>query len=297
MEISQLRSFLCVAHEGNVTRAADALYLSQPAVTQQIRALERELGASLFDRTGRGVQLTAAGTALRDYVRRSLALLEEGQQVIADLHAGTAGRLLLGAGVTTSIFSLPAWLREFREAYPAVDVTVRTGESMEVTDMVLEREVDLGVITSPVEFQELRTISLFDEEIALVAPPQLFNEEILISIEKFSEIPLILFPQGSGFRAYLDRVLANAGFTASIKMETDSVEAIKSFVAVGLGASFLPISAIEQECKTGILKRLEVKGLGALSRTTYITYRADRYRSVAAGGFLEILKKRYEISG
>src|SRR5688500_19308976 len=104
MELSHLRSFLRVAEERNITHAAEALFLTQPAVTQHVRALERELGVSLFDRTGRGVQMTPAGEALYGYAQRSLALLEEGRSVLSDLAQGAAGRLALGAGVTTSIF-------------------------------------------------------------------------------------------------------------------------------------------------------------------------------------------------
>src|SRR5947209_555463 len=107
VELFQLASFLKLAEAGSITPAAETLSLTQPAVTQHVRALERKLGVALFDRTGRGVRLTAAGAALRDYARRSLGLLDECRQVIADLEAGKVGRLVLGAGVTTSIFHLP----------------------------------------------------------------------------------------------------------------------------------------------------------------------------------------------
>ncbi len=172
MELCQLRGFLQVAQDGSVTRAAEALFLTQPAVTQQIRGLERETGVALFDRTGRGVRLTAAGEVLREYALRSLALLEEGRQAIADVEAGAAGRLSLGAGVTTSIFHLPRWLQRFQHAFPAVEVVVRTGRSREVAEWVRGRELELGIVTSPVKGAEFRVLHLFAEEIALVVPPE-----------------------------------------------------------------------------------------------------------------------------
>lgn len=282
MELSQLRSFLQVAAEGSVTRAAEALFLTQPAVTQQIHNLEAELGMLLFERTGRGMRLTPAGEAFREYVRRSLALLDEARQVIGDLEQGISGRLVVGAGVTTSIFRLPGWLREFREQYPAVDVVVRTGRSREIAALALAREIDLGLVTSPVDHPDLRVTELFEEEIVLVGAHTEQSVDLTMT-------PLILFPQGTGFREYLDHVFLAAGIRPRVKMETDSVEAIKSFVTVGLGLSFLPLSAVETEIASGSLRRCQIDALPPLTRRTAVIYRHDRYRSIAARAFLRIV--------
>ena len=292
MELFQLRSFLRVAEEGSVTRAAEALYLTQPAVSQHVRALERELGVALFDRTGRGVQLTPPGSALADYARRVLALLGECREVIGDLKAGATGRIVLGAGATTSIFHLPGWLRAFQEAFPGVEVVVRTGRSKEVVKLVLEREVDLGLVTSPVEHPDVNVAALYEEEIVLVAARSHPLAGGIAAPEDVAAAPLILFPQGTGFRDYLDRALADAGIAARVKMESDSVEAIKSFVAVGLGLSFLPAPAVVAEVASGTLDRVQVAGLPALRRTTSTIYRTDRYLSAGVRGFLGILRER-----
>lgn len=290
MELFQLHSFLKVAEVGNVTRAAEALYLTQPAVTQHIKSLENELGVVLFDRTGRGVRLTEAGEAFREYTHRCLALLDEGRAVILDLQKGSVGRIAIGAGVTTSIFHLPQWLQEFRDHYPGIDVVVKTGRSREVAGWVLERDIDLGLVTSPVDHPDLRVTGLFDEEIILVAPPDhplAYNNG---TAQKLEESPLILFPHGSGFREYLDHTLAEAGVQAQVKMETDSVEAIKSFVMVGLGVSFLPESAVDAEVEAGLLERVTVESLPRLARNTSVVYRIDRYLSTAAQGFMRVLE-------
>jgi DNA-binding transcriptional LysR family regulator len=289
MELFQLRGFLEVAELGSVTKAAESLCLTQPAVTQQIQSLEREVGIALFDRTGRGVRLTEAGEVLVEYVRRSLAVLDEAQGRIDDLRSGASGRLVVGAGVTTSIFRLPAWLRVFRGRYPGVDVTVRTGRSAEVAKMVLRREIDLGLVTSPIEHPDLRVAELFEERIVLVGPPSREPTGRLIGAEELNAAPLILFPKGTGFRDYLDRALADAGVRPVVKMETDSVEAIKSFVAVGRGVSFLPEGAVEAEVASGTLAVVEMEPLLGLSRKTSVIYRPDRYLSTAARGFLSIL--------
>lgn len=289
MELFQLHSFLKVAEEGSVTRAADALYLTQPAVTQHIRSLENELGVMLFDRTGRGVRLTEAGEAFREYVRRCLAVLDEGRVVVSDLQEGTIGKLIIGAGVTTSIFHLPQWLQDFRDDYPEVDVVVRTGRSREVVQWVMEREIDLGLVTSPVDHPDLEVMGLFDEEIVLVTPPEHPLAQDKNTAQKLEAAPLILFPHGSGFRDYLDHTLAEAGVKAQVKMETDSVEAIKSFVMVGLGVSFLPESAVDAEVEAGLLKKVTVESLPRLARRTSIIYRGDRYLSTTARSFMQLL--------
>ncbi len=286
MELFQIRSFLKAAEEGSITRAAESLFITQPAVTGHIQALEKELGAPLFDRTGRGVQLTEAGLALLDHAKRSLAILDECKQVISDLGSGKGGKLIIGAGVTTSIFQLPKWLAKFRERKPEVEMIVRTGRSSEVVSMTLAREIDLGFVTSPVDNSDLRITGLFDEQIRLVAHPNWQHDGK--SITELSQAPLILFGKNSGFRDYLDRTFADAGITPNIRMESDSLEAIKSFVASGLGLSFLPMSAVEKEIAEGTLAVIETNFLPPLSRKTSAIYRMDRYLSAAARAFLEI---------
>ena len=287
MELAQLRTFLKVAEEGSVTKAAGSLHLTQPAVTQHIRALERQFGTTLFERTGRGMLLNGPGELLRDYARKALAAIEDGQQVIADIVQGRSGRLILAAGVTTSIFHLPRWLKAFRKMRPGVDITVRTGRSREVARMALDREIDLGLVTSPVPHPDLETVPLFDEEIVLVAPPGEARSEP-VTLAMLAGTPLILFPGGTGFRAYLDQVLAEAGATPPVKMETDSVESIKSFVQIGLGMSFLPLSAVQAEMDSGLLARVDLAGIPPLKRTTAVIRRMDRYLGVAARDFLAI---------
>lgn len=286
MELFQIRSFLKAAEEGSITRAAESLFITQPAVTGHIQALEKELGAPLFDRTGRGVQLTEAGLALLDHAKRSLAILDECKQVISDLGSGKGGKLIIGAGVTTSIFQLPKWLAKFRERKPEVEMIVRTGRSSEVVSMTLAREIDLGFVTSPVDNSDLRITGLFDEQIRLVAHPNWQHDGK--SITELSQAPLILFGKNSGFRDYLDRTFADAGITPNIRMESDSLEAIKSFVASGLGLSFLPMSAVEKEIAEDTLAVIKTDFLPPLSRKTSAIYRMDRYLSAAARAFLEI---------
>ena len=289
VELYQLETFLRVAATGSITRAAETVHLTQPAVTHQIQALERSLGTPLFDRTSRGMQLTVAGDTLRDYAQRTLGLLQEARQVLTDLTSGAAGRLVVGAGVTTSIFRLPNWLRLYGGEFPGVEVVVRTGTSQEVAAMALARDIDMGLVTSPIQHPQLHVRPLFEEEILLVAPPDQPLTAGRITQGKLEAVPMLLFPSNSGFRQYLDRILAQAGITIRVAMETDSVEVIKSFVGVGLGLSFLPASAAEADIASGTLKRLTTPALPPLNRTTSLIYRADRHMTTAARGFLRTL--------
>jgi DNA-binding transcriptional LysR family regulator len=292
MEFTQLRSLLAVAEAGSITGAALEVGLTQPAVTQQMKALERETGTPLLDRTGSGVHLTAAGETLLRYARQALSLLEEGRQAIDDLESGALGQLLLGAGVTTSIFHLPSLLRQFREAYPAVDVIVRTGRSAEIASLVLNREIDVGLVTSPVADERLRLVELYSEEIVLVAPPTQAPAKRSMHARELPGVSLILFPRDSGFRQYLDDSLSRAGITPRVKMETDSVEATKSFVAVGLGSSLLPLSAVTEEIRQGALRRVPIRGMPALRRHTSLIHRNDRHLTAPARYFVSIAAGR-----
>lgn len=292
MQNIQLQSFLRVVEEDGVSRAAEKLFLTQPAVTRHIHALEHELQTPLFVRIGRRMRLTQAGHILCDYARRSLSTLEECRTVLADLKKGDKGRIVLGAGVTTSIFHLPCWLREFQKICPKIDVVVRTGSSQDVVKTVLERKVDLGFITSPTSDPRLRSVELFEDAIVLVGPTRHPLASSPLSAKRFSQAPLILFPGGSGFRAYLDAEFSNAGLVPLIKMENDSLEAIKSFVSVGLGLSFLPESAVTKEISSGQLRHVRVKGMKKLFRKTSVIYHSDRYVSTAVYRFLQVVYDR-----
>ncbi len=288
---SLLSSFLKVAEERNISRAADALFLSQPAVTQQMRTLERELGTVLFERTGKGVCLTGSGHLLLEYARKSISLLDEAQRAIEEYEKGISGRLVIGAGTTTSIFSLPPLLSRFRSSHPGIDIVVRTGGSRQVAQMVLEREVEIGLVTSRVPHPDLLETQLFEERILLVAPRDHPLSYVTVDKRDLSEYALIVFPQGTGFRAYLDSVLREEGISMRVKMETDSVEAIKSFVAVGLGVSFLPQSAVEHEIRDGVLEEVVVKGLPVLRRLTSAIHRRGAVLSRTAISFMECLPR------
>jgi DNA-binding transcriptional LysR family regulator len=278
-----LRGFLEVAEVGSISRAAARLHLSQPAVTKQMRALEQALAVRLVERTGRGVRLTKAGEVVASYGRQGTGLFQECRRALDALAAPNAGQLLIGAGVTTSVFQLPAWLRRLRQQRPLVDVTVRTGTSDVVEALVLAREVDVGLVTTTTAKAELRSRVLYREDIVLVAAADFPHARI-----ELETASLILFPATTGFRRYLDQKLGADRLRRRVKMESDSVEAIKAFVAAGLGTSFLPITAVASELELGTLKRLRPHRIAKLRRSTSLVHRTDRTLSAAAQHFLRL---------
>jgi DNA-binding transcriptional LysR family regulator len=290
MDLNQLESFLKVAETGSVTRAAKVLHLTQPAVTKQMATLEKQLGVPLLERSGRGIRLTHSGELLLDYAQRALALLEEGRQRIRDESRGESGRIAIGAGVTTSIVQLPEWLRRLRETSPAAEIIVRTGESREVIQWVADRELDLGIVTSPRQVPHLRVVPLFEEEIDLIASADFMTASRRLKVADLETAPLILFPRGNGFREFLEQTFAAQGVTLRPKMENDSVEVLKSFVAMKLGIAFLPLAAVRQELETGVLQQIRITGAPALRRRTAVVYREDRYLNAVSRRFLEILQ-------
>jgi DNA-binding transcriptional LysR family regulator len=278
-----LRSFLEIGRLGGVSPAARAVGLSQPAVTKQIRALEAALGSPLLERAGRGVRLTPAGQLLSNFGRRGARVFEEFSQALGELTRGERGKLVLGAGVTTCVQHLPPWLREFRRRHPGIDISVTTGASRAVEEWVESADVDLGFVTSEPRSRELVVRRLFEEEIVLVVEPRAARRGP-VAIESLG---LILFPKNTGFRQYLDQRLAAQ--RVSVKMETDSVEAIKSFVQSGIGASFLPIGMVREELRQGTLARVQARGLGTLQRRTSMIWQRDRRPSFGMQSFVDIV--------
>ena len=258
--------FRAVAEQHSFRKAAEELYLTQPAVSLQIKALEEEIGVQLFDRSGSQIALTEAGEILLNYSRRANALLVQAQQEIAALSGEHAGNLALGASTTIAQYVLPRLLGEFSKAYPRVHLTMISGNTEQIVDAVEEQTIELGLIEGPARNRNVKTEPFLADELVLIVPSaHEWSELKSIPCSEIAAAPLLLRERGSGTRRVVEMALESQCVKLSslqIVMELDSTEAIKSAVEAGLGVGFVSRWAIAKDLRLdNSFKIVEVKDL------------------------------------
>ncbi|MEO0985196.1 MAG: LysR family transcriptional regulator [Cyanobacteria bacterium J06639_14] len=291
--LDQLRILKAIATEGSFKRAADSLYVSQPAVSLQVQNLERQLNVPLFDRGGRRAQLTEAGHLLLEYGDRILSLCQETCRAIEDLQSLQGGTLIVGASQTTGTYLLPRMIGLFRQRYPDVAVQLHVHSTRRTSWSVANGQVDLAIIGGevPTELQDsLEIIPYAEDELALIMPVvhPLASADI-IRREDLYQLKFIALDSQSTIRKVIDQVLTRCGIETSnlrVEMELNSIEAIKNAVQAGLGVAFVSISAIEKELQMGMLHRGRIDTV-VINRTLSVIFNPNRYRSKAAEAFTE----------
>jgi DNA-binding transcriptional LysR family regulator len=289
MTLRQLEVFLAVARARSFRRAAEALQLSQPALSQHVRELEGALGARLFDRLGRVVQVTEAGRILEAHATHLFATLADARQAIAALQGLERGALAIGASTTPGLYVLPAILGIFRQRYPAIEVTLQIGNSAQIEASVRAGDLDLGVIgdqgTSPTEAS--RAARVEDELMLIVGPTHAWTRRREIRPDELASQPLLLREPGSATRQVTERALVGAGVAYRPGMVLPHTEAIKQGVQAGLGVAFVSVYAIQGEQTTGQLRPLRLRGL-RIVRHLHVIHHARRRPSAAAQAFMEL---------
>lgn len=294
MELQQLRGFYEVAREGSFTRAADRLFVTQPAVSQQVKALEEELGERLLER-GRGrLRLTPAGQILLERARSIFGELEAAREEIESLRQVVRGRVVVATSDTNCTYVLPEVLAEFRRACPEVAVEVRNKMSTEVGQLVLDDRADFGLATLPVSHRRLRAEPLFSREDVLICGaghPLAGRRRVRLS--HLEGEPLLLLEQGSRSRAALDEALRRAEVSAQVAMELGSIEVIKRFVEAGFGAAVVPGVSAAQEREAGRLAAVPIQGLD--KRHVGLVWHRGRRQSAAARALAD--RVRHHLQG
>ncbi len=291
MELRHLRAFEAAVRCGSFTQAAAELGLSQPAVSLQVQALERELGIELLERLPRRVLLTPAGEALLDYARRLLNLEAEAGQVIAELKGLQAGCLRVAASPTIGTYLLPAMLGEFKRRQPGLRVIAEIAPSYRVGHALHEHAADVGLVEAPVDSESLVAEVFRTDELVLIVPaahPWAGRRAILP--RELAGQPLIAREPASGTRALVEERLRALGVEITPALELGGVEAIKNAVAAGLGVSFVSRHALELEVRLGILAAIPVRGLN-LQRPFYCLRHSRRYASPALEAFLAFVRE------
>ncbi len=289
--LDQLRILKAIAAEGSFKRAADSLYVSQPAVSLQVQNLERQLDVPLFDRGGRRAQLTEAGHLLLSYGEKILSLCQETCRAIEDLQNLQGGTLIIGASQTTGTYLLPRMIGMFRQKYPDVAVQLHVHSTRRTTWSVANGQVDLAIIGGeiPGELAEsLEIIPYAEDELSLIIPvTHPFAKLETIQREDLYKLEFIALDSQSTIRKVIDQVLSRCDIDTrrfKIEMELNSIEAIKNAVQSGLGAAFVSTSAIAKELQMGVLHSASIEGV-IVKRTLRLVFNPNRYRSKAAEAF------------
>ena len=265
VENFRLRVFRTVAEEASFRRAAERLHLSQPAVSQQIHALEEELGVVLFDRGKGRIALTDAGTVLLGYARKGARLAAEAVAALERTRGATSGELHIGASMTVTQYVLPRLLGAFLEQHPRIEFSVKSANTENIVAALGRGEIDLGLIEGPVSSRDVfRQAVLQDRMVLIVGRRSPWPQKAVVPVRALTEVPFIMRERGSGSRRVVELALRRAGLRwrdLRIAMELDSIVAIISAVEEGLGAGFVSEWAIRKEVRLGTVRVIPVEGL------------------------------------
>lgn len=262
LENFRLKVFRAVAEHLNFHKAAEHLFLTQPAVTLQIKALEQDLGVRLFDRSVGRIALTGQGSILLDYATKMAALAEEAEQELGRKDGKVSGQLSLGVSTTIAQYVLPRLLGAFLADYPAVEFSLHSGNTSAIVQLLLDGGVAIGLIEGPARDRGIHREPFMEDELVLIMPRQFETDHL--SETQFLASSLLMREQGSGSRRVVEAALEKAGFklkSFTRVMDLDSTEAIKSAVEAGLGIAFVSRSAIGKELELGTLKIGQVSGV------------------------------------
>ncbi len=290
INLHQLKIFHTVARSGSFSRAAAELLISQPSVSIQVGELERQLGAELFEQAGKSVRLTEAGRVLDDYAGRILTLIDEARVAMDELKGLRRGRLLLGATSTPGTYLLPALLGRFKEQYPHVEIVLRIREGRRIQEMLLQRELHLGVVGGKVTLPDIEpTVWLADELVLVVSPAHRFAARPSVRVVDLAGEPFVLRERGSGNREAVDEALHRAGVHVTPAFELEGAEMVKQAVAANLGISILSQCAVELEVAAGRLRVVPIEGL-RINREIWLLRRRDQRLPRVAQAFLDAIK-------
>jgi len=289
LQVTHLRTLQAIARHGSFSRAAQALNLTQPAVSMQVRHLEQALGLSLLERVGKRAFPTRAGELLLAHADRALRELEAGVERVQELRGVVAGRVRLGTSASISIYLLPPALRRFRARYPETEVVIVTGNASEITRAIVANELDVGIVSLPVRDRELAVAPFFRDELVAIAPAESpLRRTRAVDARTLAGHPLILFEAGATLRRVIDGWFHRAGVAPRSPMELGNTEAIKKLVEAGLGLSITSWFSVKGEVRDRTLAALRLTP--PLERQIGLVRRRDKPRTPALDAFVAALE-------
>jgi DNA-binding transcriptional LysR family regulator len=267
MDTRQLAAFCAVVERRSFSRAAEALGVTQPAVSLQVRALEKRLGTQLLDRSGRRVEPTEAGRRLYRGAQRLLALEEQVlDEVASHVDGELSGGLQIGASTGPAAIIVPLLLCEFQRAHPSVHVSLAVHDTQTVVELVAERELELGIVGAARRHRGVRFEPFLRDEVILACPPGHPFEGRAVSLAELRAEPPILMQEGAGVRQMVEDGLRRLGVRLrdlDVKLELGLQESVRSAVAAGYGVAFISRTAVEAELAAGRLAEARVEGIDA----------------------------------
>jgi DNA-binding transcriptional LysR family regulator len=290
VEIGQVEAFLAVGTFGGFRRAADALRVTQPAISARIRALETSLGVPLFVRSKTGLALSAAGRAFRPHAEQLLHAAASARQAVHDLRPSSGNAIQLAAALSICTYLLPDVLKRFQSAHPKVMITVRSGHSREVLEMVLAGQADIGIARS-LHHPGVETLSLRDDPLVLVARPESQIARVRRApLEEVAGQPLVFFDRGSSDWTLTHGLFRRAGLVPNVVLEVETIETAKRMVERGMGLAFLPHLAVVHEIRRRRLVAVEIADAEVLSRSLDVIHPRQRPLSAEALALLKTLR-------
>jgi DNA-binding transcriptional LysR family regulator len=297
MEIRQLRAFVAVAETGTFTAGAERVHVTQSAISMQIRQLEEETGMRLFVRAPRRVLLTEAGERM---LVHALNILREHDAALLEMveMAGTEhGRLRVGsASANISSESLPLVLKALRERHPRMEIFIRTGTSEALVQQILSGELDLALVSLPVEARGIKTETLMrDQLVAIVCPHHRLARQRVVSAYALADEKLILGERGGNTRRLIEQFFAGAGVRPAVSMELNRLAAIKRMVEEDMGVGIVPLQAVRQEVEEGRLVALWIEG-AQINWELGLARLSASYDSPICHSFVEICREQFGAS-
>lgn len=288
MELSVLRVFLTIANERSFSRAAEKLGRTQPAVSLALQRLEADLGEKLLDRSAKDLMLTDAGRTVLDYARRFQNLEAELQNALAELRDFSAGKLVIGANESTTLYLL-RHLERYRRVYPKVKIQVRRSLSSKIPDEIVDGNLELGVISYQPRDERILATEIFQDSLAFIASPKhRLAGRLEVPITELAEETFIAHNVLSPYREYVLRAFHERGVRLNMEVEMPTVETIRWMVEDNLGVAFLPRMCVEQEIADGRLVQLVVPEI-AMARKIFLVQPSRRALSYAAEAFLKMV--------
>jgi DNA-binding transcriptional LysR family regulator len=295
MDTRQLAAFVAVVERRSFSQAADRLGVTQPAVSLQVRALEKRLGTQLLDRSGRRVEPTEAGQRLYRGAQKLLSLEEQLlEEVAGEAEGELRGELRLGASTGPAAVVVPLLLCEFQREHPGVRIALTVSDTQSIVDRVAARELELGIVGAARRQRAVRFEPFFEDEVILACPPGHPFAGRLVTLDELREESLIVMQEGAGVRQIVEdelRALGTRLRDLDVRLELGLQESVRSAVQAGFGVTFISRTAVEPELAAGTLTAARVKGLEA-TREISLAHSAGRTATRAADAFVEFARGR-----